>query len=246
MLGHLHGKNPYRASESHDFSNPKDRSRSAVSLILHNLFFPTPDSPTFFVILIKRLNSGHGRSNEFYSSREVRYKLTAIQSTISPAESCANFSFQTLRLARLFSSTNLNLTINKVYPSADTAIDDIKNDSTILFGGFGLSGVPDTLIDALRQRPEKKGFTAVSNNAGVDGGGLGLLLQTKQVSKMISSYVGENKTFENMYLKGELDLELTPQGTLAERCRAGGAGIPAFYTPTAFATLSMFPAVGTC
>jgi 3-oxoacid CoA-transferase len=80
----------------------------------------------------------------------------------------------------------------------------------------------------------------VSNNAGVDGGGLGQLLQTKQVSKMIASYVGENKTFERMYLSGELDLELTPQGTLAERCRAGGAGIPAFYTPTAFATLSMF------
>ena len=101
--------------------------------------------------------------------------------------------------------------------------------------------MPDTLINALRDRPEKKGFTAVSNNAGVDGGGLGQLLQTKQVSKMIASYVGENKTFEGMYLRGELDLELTPQGTLAERCRAGGAGIPAFYTPTAFATLSMFP-----
>ena len=132
------------------------------------------------------------------------------------------------------------MTINKVFPSADAAIDDIPSNSTILYGGFGLSGVPDTLIDALRNRPEKKGFIAVSNNAGVDGGGLGQLLQTKQVSKMIASYVGENKTFENMYLKGELDLELTPQGTLAERCRAGGAGIPAFYTPTAFATLSMF------
>jgi len=99
--------------------------------------------------------------------------------------------------------------------------------------------VPDTLINALRDRPEKKGFTAVSNNAGVEGGGLGQLLQTKQVSKMIASYVGENKTFERMYLNGELDLELTPQGTLAERCRAGGAGIPAFFTPTAFATLSI-------
>jgi 3-oxoacid CoA-transferase len=132
------------------------------------------------------------------------------------------------------------LTINKVYPSADAAIDDLQSNSTILCGGFGLSGVPDTLLNALRDRPEKKGFTAVSNNAGVDGGGLGQLLQTKQVSKMIASYVGENKTFEAMYLKGELDVELTPQGTLAERCRAGGAGIPAFYTPTAFATLSMF------
>jgi 3-oxoacid CoA-transferase len=145
-----------------------------------------------------------------------------------------------LRLARLFSSTSQRLTINKVYPSADAAIDDIESNTTILCGGFGLSGVPDTLINALRDRPEKKGFTAVSNNAGVEGGGLGQLLQTKQVSKMIASYVGENKTFERMYLKGELDLELTPQGTLAERCRAGGAGIPAFYTPTAFATLSTF------
>ena len=145
---------------------------------------------------------------------------------------------QNLRLARLFSSTSLRLEVNKVFPSAKAAIDDIPNGSTILFGGFGLSGVPDTLIDALRNRPEKKGFIAVSNNAGVDGSGLGQLLQTKQVKKMIASYVGENKTFEKMYLSGELELELTPQGTLAERCRAGGAGIPAFYTPTAFATLS--------
>jgi 3-oxoacid CoA-transferase len=141
-------------------------------------------------------------------------------------------------MARLFSSSRPAMKVDKVYRSADAAIEDIPNGSTILCGGFGLSGVPDTLINALRDRPEKKGFTAVSNNAGVDGGGLGQLLQTKQVSKMIASYVGENKTFEGMYLKGELDLELTPQGTLAERCRAGGAGIPAFYTPTAYATLS--------
>jgi 3-oxoacid CoA-transferase len=116
----------------------------------------------------------------------------------------------------------------------------MENNTIVLCGGFGLSGVPDTLINAIRDRPDKKGFTAVSNNAGTDGGGLGQLLKTKQVSKMIASYVGENKTFESMYLKGELDLELTPQGTLAERCRAGAAGIPAFYTPTAFATLSIF------
>ena len=138
----------------------------------------------------------------------------------------------------MVSTTNSRLAINKLYPSAAAAIDDIKSDATILCGGFGLCGVPDTLINALRNRPEKKGFTAVSNNAGVDGRGLGQLLETKQVKKMIASYVGENKTFENMYLNGELELELTPQGTLAERCRAGGAGIPAFYTPTAFATLS--------
>jgi len=147
---------------------------------------------------------------------------------------------QNLRLARLFSSTNLRLEVNKVFASANAAIDDITSGSTILCGGFGLSGVPDTLISALRDRPEKNGFIAVSNNAGVDGGGLGQLLETKQVKKMIASYVGENKTFEKMYLGGELELELTPQGTLAERCRAGGAGIPAFYTPTAFATLSNY------
>ena len=128
-----------------------------------------------------------------------------------------------------------------MYSSADAAIDDIPSDSVILCGGFGLSGVPDTLIDALRNRPEKKGFIAVSNNAGVDGGGLGQLLETRQVSKMIASYVGENKTFEKMYLTGELDVELTPQGTLAERCRAGASGIPAFYTPTAFGTYSTWP-----
>jgi 3-oxoacid CoA-transferase len=128
-----------------------------------------------------------------------------------------------------------------VYPSANAAIDDIENGSTILCGGFGLSGVADTLINALRERPDKNGFTAVSNNAGVDGGGLGQLLQTGQVRKMIASYVGENKTFERMYLNGELEVELTPQGTLAERCRAGAAGIPAFFTPTAFGTSSMFP-----
>ena len=144
-----------------------------------------------------------------------------------------------MRLARLFSSTPSRLEINKVYPSADAAIDDIPNGSVLLCGGFGLSGVANTLINAIRDRPEKKGFTAVSNNAGVDGGGLGQLLQTKQISKMIASYVGENKTFSKMYLAGELDVELTPQGTIAEKCRAGGAGIPAFYTPTGYATWSM-------
>jgi 3-oxoacid CoA-transferase len=146
---------------------------------------------------------------------------------------------------RLFSSTAARLTINKVYGSAAEAIDDIPSGSMILCGGFGLSGVADTLINALQQRPDKKGFTAVSNNAGVDGKGLGQLLQSKQVSKMIASYVGENKTFEKMYLTGELDLELTPQGTLAERLRAGGAGVPAFFTPTAFATLSILPRIAT-
>jgi len=113
----------------------------------------------------------------------------------------------------------------------------MQSDSTLLCGGFGLSGVPDTLINSVKSNPSITGLTAVSNNAGIVGGGLGLLLESKQVKKMIASYVGENKVLEQMYLTGELELELTPQGTLAERCRAGGAGIPAFYTPAAFGTV---------
>jgi 3-oxoacid CoA-transferase len=120
---------------------------------------------------------------------------------------------------------------------AATAINDVQSDSTLLCGGFGLCGVPDTLIGAVHARPDITGLTAVSNNAGVVGSGLGLLLESKQISKMIASYVGENKVFEKMYLSGEIELELTPQGTLAERCRAGGAGIPAFFTPAAMGTI---------
>lgn len=107
---------------------------------------------------------------------------------------------------------------------------------TILVGGFGLCGIPENLIGALRDSGAK-GLTCVSNNAGVDDFGLGLLLQTRQIKKMVSSYVGENATFERQYLSGELELEFCPQGTLAERLRAGGAGIPAFYTPTGVGTL---------
>ena len=129
------------------------------------------------------------------------------------------------------------MNINKILPSAEEAIKDLKSNSTLLAGGFGLCGVPDTLINALHAKPSITGLTAVSNNAGVDGAGLGLLLASGQIKKMIASYVGENKTFERKYLTGEIDLELTPQGTLAERCRAGGAGIPAFYTPAAFGTV---------
>ncbi|KAJ5898877.1 hypothetical protein N7495_003621 [Penicillium taxi] len=140
-------------------------------------------------------------------------------------------------LARNFSSSFRRSAINKVYPSAEEAIKDMKSDSTLLAGGFGLSGVADTLINAVRANPSITGLTVASNNAGVDGQGLGLLLQSKQIKKMISSYVGENKTFERMYLTGEIELELTPQGTLAERCRSGGAGIPAFYTPAAVGTV---------
>ncbi|KAK8154784.1 hypothetical protein IWX90DRAFT_65759 [Phyllosticta citrichinensis] len=140
-------------------------------------------------------------------------------------------------LARTFASSTRRFEINKVLPSAAEAIKDMKSNSTLLCGGFGLCGVPDTLINQVEKTPSITGLTAVSNNAGVVGSGLGLLLASKQVKKMIASYVGENKVFESMYLSGEIELELTPQGTLAERCRAGGAGIPAFYTPAAFGTV---------
>lgn len=113
----------------------------------------------------------------------------------------------------------------------------MKSDSTLLCGGFGLCGVPDTLINALTLRPDVTGLTAVSNNAGTVGHGLALLLESGQIRKMIASYIGENAVFEKLYLSGGIELELTPQGTLAERCRAGGAGIPAFYTPAAVGTI---------
>lgn len=144
---------------------------------------------------------------------------------------------KTLLLARTFSSTSRRPEINKIYPSATSALEDMQPNSTVLCGGFGLCGVPDTLINHVKTQPHLKGLTAVSNNAGIVGSGLGLWLESKQIKKMIASYVGENKLLEQQYLSGELELELTPQGTLAERCRAGGAGVPAFYTPAAFGTV---------
>jgi 3-oxoacid CoA-transferase subunit A len=127
--------------------------------------------------------------------------------------------------------------MNKIYPSAAAALKDVvKDGQTIAVGGFGLCGIPEALIAALRDSGAKN-LTCVSNNAGVDGFGLGLLLATRQIKKMISSYVGENKEFERQYLSGELELEFTPQGTLAERMRAGGAGIPAFFTKTGYGTI---------
>jgi 3-oxoacid CoA-transferase subunit A len=126
---------------------------------------------------------------------------------------------------------------SKVYNSAKSALQDIvKDGQTLAIGGFGLCGIPEALIAALRDSGVKD-LTCISNNAGVDDFGLGLLLQTRQIKKMISSYVGENKEFERQYLAGELEVELTPQGTLAEKLRAGGAGIPAFYTATGVGTL---------
>ena len=144
---------------------------------------------------------------------------------------------QALLFARTFAVTRRRFEINKVLPSAAEATQDMQSNSTLLAGGFGLCGVPDTLINEVEKNKTITGLTAVSNNAGVDGSGLGLLLASKQIKKMMASYVGENKTFERMYLSGEIELELVPQGTLAERCRAGGAGIPAFYTPAAFGTV---------
>ena len=126
---------------------------------------------------------------------------------------------------------------NKLYPSAAVALEGVVADGqTIAVGGFGLCGIPEALIAALRDSGVK-GLTAISNNAGVDGFGLGQLLETRQIRKMISSYVGENKEFERQYLSGELELEFNPQGTLAERLRAGGAGIPAFFTRTGYGTV---------
>lgn len=126
---------------------------------------------------------------------------------------------------------------NKVYDSAQSALKDVVQDGhTLAVGGFGLCGIPEALITALKETGAKQ-LTCISNNAGVDGFGLGLLLETKQIKKMISSYVGENKEFERQYLNGELEVELTPQGTLAEKLRAGGAGIPAFYTATGVGTV---------
>jgi 3-oxoacid CoA-transferase subunit A len=126
--------------------------------------------------------------------------------------------------------------MDKRITSADAAIANLTDGATILMGGFGLCGIPENLIAAVRRKGTKN-LTIVNNNAGVDDFGIGLLLQAHQVKKMISSYVGENKLFEHQVLSGELQVELNPQGTLAERLRAGGAGIPAFYTPTGYGTL---------
>ena len=127
--------------------------------------------------------------------------------------------------------------MNKLYPDATAALDGLLRDNmTICCGGFGLSGMPERLIDAI-EASGVRDLTIAANNAGIDGIGLGKLLRSRQVKKMISSYVGENKEFERQYLAGELEVEFCPQGTLAERCRAGGAGIPGFYTKTGVGTL---------
>jgi 3-oxoacid CoA-transferase subunit A len=126
--------------------------------------------------------------------------------------------------------------MDKTVANADEAVADFFDGATVMAGGFGLCGIPENLIAALR-RKGTKGLTIISNNCGIDTKGLGILLANGQVKKMISSYVGENKTFERLFLEGKLEVELTPQGTLAERIRAGGAGIPAFYTATGYGTV---------
>lgn len=126
--------------------------------------------------------------------------------------------------------------MDKRLPSADAAIANLRDGALILMGGFGLCGIPENLIAAVRRKGTKD-LTIVSNNAGIDDFGIGLLLENRQVKKMISTYVGENKLFEKLVLSGELEVELNPQGTLAERLRAGGAGIPAFFTPTGYGTM---------
>ena len=126
--------------------------------------------------------------------------------------------------------------INKVVASADEAVKDVRDGMTLVVGGFGLCGIPENLINSLVKKGVKN-LTCVSNNAGVDDWGLGLLLQTKQIRKMVSSYVGENAEFERQFLAKELEVEFVPQGTLAERMRAGGAGIPAFFTPAGYGTI---------
>ncbi|WP_367274280.1 CoA transferase subunit A [Acidocella sp.] len=128
------------------------------------------------------------------------------------------------------------MAVKKLYPDAVSALSGLLFDGmTIMSGGFGLCGIPDVLIEAVK-RAGVKNLTVISNNAGIDGAGLGILLETRQISKMISSYVGENATFARQYLSGELEIEFNPQGTLAERIRAGGAGIPAFFTATGYGT----------
>lgn len=139
---------------------------------------------------------------------------------------------------RLLSSTSpaSAASINKVVSSAAEAVKDIKSGSTVLSSGFGLCGTPDTLIKAISENKSIQNLTCVSNNAGVGEKGLGRLLHSRQIGKMISSFIGSNKYFEQQYLSGHVSLQLTPQGTMVERCRAGAFGIPAFYTPTGFGT----------
>lgn len=160
-------------------------------------------------------------------------------SWIRPSQTCRIGQALSLTRSKVrnFSVSLKKSRIDKIYASAAEAIMDMKPDTTLVSGGFGLCGVPDTLINEVLNHSHITGLIAVSNNAGTKDSGLSLLLRSKQIKKMIASYIGTNEIFQRMYLNGELEVELTPQGTLAERCRAGGAGVPAFYTPAAFGTV---------
>lgn len=157
----------------------------------------------------------------------LRARTSACRSAFLPS---------TLPTRTFTSSSALRIQSSKVYPSADEAVKDIPSGSTLLSAGFGLCGTPETLIKAISRHPHIKDLTVVSNNAGTGELGLGKLLKTKQIRKMISSFIGGNKYFESQYLTGQVSLQLTPQGTLVEKCRAGAFGIPAFYTPTGYGT----------
>lgn len=162
---------------------------------------------------------------------------TGSTSFLRNARRTQNLRLREILVTRHFSSSHRRNEVNKIVPSAADALRDMKGDSVVLCGGFGLCGVPNTLIDQVAAMPHVKGLTVASNNAGIPGEGLGKLLDSRQIKKMIASYVGENKVLEKQYLTGEVEMELTPQGTLAERCAAGGKGIPAFYTPAAVGTV---------
>jgi 3-oxoacid CoA-transferase A subunit len=140
------------------------------------------------------------------------------------------------RLLTINALTRRSFAASKIFDSAEDAVKDIKNGDTLLVGGFGLSGCPENLIRAIRKQGQKD-LTVISNNCGIEDVGLGLLLKNRQIKRMIASYVGENKDFEQQYLTGQLEVELVPQGTLAEKMRCGGAGIAAFFTPTAANTV---------
>ncbi|GAC93540.1 succinyl-CoA:3-ketoacid-coenzyme A transferase [Pseudozyma hubeiensis SY62] len=162
--------------------------------------------------------------------------LAALRTQASATVPASAFLRSTLPTRTFSSSSARLLTSSKVYPSADEAVADIKSGSTLLSAGFGLCGTPETLIAAISRHPHIKDLTVVSNNAGTGDFGLGKLLRSRQIKKMISSFIGGNKYFESQYLTGQVSLQLTPQGTLVEKCRAGAFGIPAFYTPTGYGT----------
>ncbi|KAJ9479100.1 Succinyl-CoA:3-ketoacid-coenzyme A transferase [Pseudozyma hubeiensis] len=162
--------------------------------------------------------------------------LAALRTQASATVPRSAFLRSTLPTRTFTSSSARLLTSSKVYPSADEAVADIKSGSTVLSAGFGLCGTPETLIAAISRHPHIKDLTVVSNNAGTGDFGLGKLLRSRQIKKMISSFIGGNKYFESQYLTGQVSLQLTPQGTLVEKCRAGAFGIPAFYTPTGYGT----------